>query len=368
MLKKKYFSNLYKSIIYKIFKLFYGEIYSIIKPDDSTEIKEKNITIERNNYKIFFCSNSTLYTDRVHDAAIIKDNKIVEGPSFQIRNNIYKESKDNSVFEKGTPRFRKKIKGTVLSLLTGGGGNSNYWHWLFDVLPRLEILSQKGKKSEDIDYFLFPSLEQKFQSESLDVLNIPQGKRLSSRYYRHIKANQIITTSHPYIFLNDPFKDSLKIPSWIFDFLKDKFLKKIDKDNLKKKNFPSKIFINRKDGKTKKWRFIINEPEVENYLKSAGFKSLTLSDYSFLDQVKIFYHAKTIVGLHGAGFANIIFCQPGTKILELKSNSAGDAIKNLALNNKLIYNDISSDPKTNDYKYQAGDIEIDLKILHKSLG
>jgi capsular polysaccharide biosynthesis protein len=367
MLKKKFFSNLYKFIIYKIFKLIYGEIYSIIKPDDNAEINEKNITIERNNYKIFFCSNSTLYTDRVHDTAIIKDNKIVEGPSFQIRNNIYQESKNSSVFEKGTPRFRKKIKGTVLSLLTGGGGNSNYWHWLFDVLPRLEILSQKGKKSGDVDYFLFPSLEQRFQLETLDELNIPQRKRLSSKYYRHIKANQIITTSHPYIFLNDPFKDSLNIPLWIFDFLRDKFLNKIDKNSLNK-NFPSKIFINRKDGKTKKWRFIINELEVENYLKSAGFKSFTLSDYSFLDQVKLFYHAKTIVGLHGAGFANIIFCQPGTKILEFKSNSAGDAIKNLALNNKLIYNDISSDPKTTDYEYQAGDIEIDLKILQKSLG
>ena len=66
---------------------------------------------------------------------------------------------------------------------------------------------------------------------------------------------------------------------------------KIDKNTLNK-NFPSKIFINRKDGKTKKWRFIINELEVENYLKSAGFKSFTLSDYSFLDQVKLFYHAK----------------------------------------------------------------------------
>ena len=71
MFKKKFFSRLYKFIIYKIFKLIYGEIYSIIKPDDNAEINEKKITIERNNYKIFFCSNSTLYTDRVHDTAII---------------------------------------------------------------------------------------------------------------------------------------------------------------------------------------------------------------------------------------------------------------------------------------------------------
>ena len=27
----------------------------------------------------------------------------------------------------------------VLSLLTGGGGNDNYWHWMFDVLPRIKL-------------------------------------------------------------------------------------------------------------------------------------------------------------------------------------------------------------------------------------
>ena len=46
---------------------------------------------------------------------------------------------DNIVFTKGTPRVLKSLKGSVISLLTGGGGNNNYWHWLFDVLPRLGL-------------------------------------------------------------------------------------------------------------------------------------------------------------------------------------------------------------------------------------
>ena len=25
----------------------------------------------------------------------------------------------------------KKLNGKIFSLLTGGGGNQNYWHWLF---------------------------------------------------------------------------------------------------------------------------------------------------------------------------------------------------------------------------------------------
>ena len=65
--------------------------------------------------------------------------------------------------------------GTVFSLLTGGAGNANYWHWLFDVLPRLKILKSKMNISE-IDFFLFPDLKENFQRETLDFLDIPLKK------------------------------------------------------------------------------------------------------------------------------------------------------------------------------------------------
>ena len=190
-------------------------------------------------------------------------------------------------------------------------------------------------------------------------------KKDSSKSYEHIKSDEIITTTHPYTFLNDPLADSLYIPTWIFDFLRQVFLKKINLRITEKKRYSNKIFINRKDGTG--WRYIINENEVEKNLISQGFQSLTLSKLSFIEQVKIFNSAETVVGLHGAGFANLVFCKPGTKVLELKSKTAGDAIKTLAINNKLIYKDISLEPKTINWNNQAGDIEIDLKILNKSL-
>ena len=46
-----------------------------------------------------------------------------------------------------------------------------------------------------------------------------------------------------------------------------------------------------------------------------------------LGSAVFFFNAKKMVGLHGAGFANIVFCKPNTKILELQSNTAGDIIK-----------------------------------------
>ena len=69
-------------------------------------------------------------------------------------------------------------------MLTGGGGNNNYWHWLFDVLPRLEICG-KTNKLDKIDYFIVPSLEKKFQKETLNRLNINNKKILiCSSYFK----------------------------------------------------------------------------------------------------------------------------------------------------------------------------------------
>ena len=140
-------------------------------------------------------------------------------------------------------------------MLTGGGGNSNYWHWLFDVLPRIEIYKKKNKNFDKINFFLFPSLNNKFQKEFFYFLKINPKKRLSSKNYRHFKADRIIATSHPYNILNDPSADSLNIPSWIYDHLRVKFLEK-DYKTQKLKSFPEKIYINRKDATS--LRYIIN--------------------------------------------------------------------------------------------------------------
>ncbi len=361
---KKKLQTYFKSATYKIFKIIYGEVKGKISHKDSEDINLRKVQIGNSYYDVYICDNCSFYTDRLHDSAVVKNNKIVEGPSFQLRNNINVDCLENSVIQIGTPKIRKQFKGTVLSLLTGGGGNANYWHWLFDVLPRLKILKDSNLNLKEINYFLFPYLKKKFQKETLELLKIDKKQCLSSKSYRHISANKIIVTSHPYNLLNDPEVDSLNIPNWLSDFLRDSFLKKC-LENTKIKKFKKKIYINRKDGTS--LRYLINETEVENYLDKEGFASLKLSDYSFSDQVAIFYNADQIVGLHGAGFANTIFCKEGTKIIEMRSKTTGDVIKNLVLRNNLKYNDITVEPKSINFNNQAGDILINIEELKNKL-
>ena len=361
---KKKLLYIIKSFGYSILSIFHGKIRGIIDSKNHPSIKILNANFDKDfSYKIFKIKNCRIYTDTVTDTAFIIDNKVVEGPSFQHRNPKNAGVEENIVFQKGTPKFKKKIEGTVFSLLTGGGGNDNYWHWLFDVLPRLKILENK-QKLEEIDFFLLPDIDQKYQIESLDILNIPKNKRISSKIFRHIQARIALALDHPYVIKNDPSNEIQNLPNWIIEYLRKSFL------NIKsQKDFPKKIYIDRRDSKSnhRHLRKIINENEVKETLIKHGFSIIALSDYSFEDQIYLFKNVSHIVGLHGAGFANLTFCSPNTKVLELKPKYAGMVIANLAKKSKLDYSDISVEPSNNVNKNQQGLINVPINLLEKKI-
>ena len=73
--------QLFKRITYNIFLLFHGKISSSIKTDVENSIQVEELKINNLKYNIYFCQNCRLYTDRIHDTAIIsKNNNIIEGP------------------------------------------------------------------------------------------------------------------------------------------------------------------------------------------------------------------------------------------------------------------------------------------------
>jgi len=369
---KKYLQKIFKKISYSFFSKIYGSIDSSIKSDNDNRIKVEIAKIEKNiNYKVYIILNGRLYTDRIHDSAAILDNKVIEGPSFQLRDGPkstiqFSKVRDNIVFEKGTPRKLRKLNGSVLSLLTGGGGNNNYWHWLYDVLPKFALCSKFLDLSK-VDFFLLPNLEKKFQKETLDLLNIPYHKRLSSKEFRHIQAKKLIITDHPVVITGNATKDILNIPDWIILWLKNIFLdlKKLNNDKIK-------IYIDRNDENLNHplERSISNEAEIMEYLRDNNFIFAKLHQMKFKEQVDLFNNAECVVGLHGGGFGNISFCKPYTKVVELKSLTAGDAIKNLAKKNKLNYNSIESESqeiRKFNFPTQQGSIHVPLDKLKKIL-
>ena len=132
-------------------------------------------------------------------------------------------------------------------------------------------------------------------------------------------------------------------------------------------NLPKKIFIDSSDSsqRIKKLRLIINENEVKSFLINKGFESIILGNFHFSDQIKIFNNAEIIIGLHGAGFANMCFCKPGTKIIEIKSTKTKQVIENLARTNDLFYKSISFEPTNFVSENSFGQINVSINLLKK---
>ena len=355
-----------KIIKQSIFRLFYGKTKKIISFKDNKNIFFKKIHIKKKFiYNFFKITNGRLFSNTTHDTAYIVDNCLIKEASFQYR--FKKKSKiingnikDNHVVKYGTPNFIKKIRGSVFSMLSGGAAKNNYWHWIFDTLPKIGILEKSKIKA---DYYLAPSLSKKYQMETLLNLKISSKKLLDGRKFRHIVCDNLLTTDHPVVFNNDPTKSILDIPIWIIEWHRNKFLSK----NYSTKKLPKKIFMDREKDSSLVNRKIINNEEVKVFLEKYGFESLSLSNYSFMDQVKIFNNANFIIGLHGSGFANMLFSKPGTKVIEIQSKNTGKLMLNLAKKCKLKYKRIIEKNESSNLSYQNSHVRVNITKLKKQI-
>ena len=144
-------------------------------------------------------------------------------------------------------------------------------------------------------------------------------------------------------FRQEVYKDNENFeyfnPSLLFKF-KRKILSKVKKKPFLQFNDYEKIYISRADALKKNNRYLKNNLEIEKFLSKSGFKILILSKYSFLEQAMIFNRAKVIIGLHGAGFANIVFSKKKTKIIEITYPRWPNNIEKLSKCMSLSYNKI----------------------------
>lgn len=338
---KRYLKIKYKLFIQLIFKYFYGSIEIASSDEIKKVLTVKKTEIKKSFYKTYRVKNCRLFTTSVHDQSVIVNNRLIEGPSFQLR--VKKNDKlfarnngsinENIALKIGTPRILKKLKGKVFSLLSGGAAKTNYYHWLFEILPKLEILS-KTEKIENIDYFLLPSTKMDYQLETFNLLNIPHKKLLDSNSYKHIICDDLYAVDHPFRLTNNTAYDTDYIPLWIFEWLRNNFLK-----FKSSKFFGDKIFIDRSKS-ISAHRDIKNKDEVYKIFKDNDFNFIRPENFGLRDQISIFFSAKKIVGLHGAAFANICFCSPKAEIIEFKTATTGMDIANIALKHNLDYKGI----------------------------
>ena len=240
---------------------------------------------------------------RAYDDGIVitEDNLMLADVSkFIISGEYLKDASQHPIFSKNKLPVKKRIKGSVAVLSAPSG--RGYYHWMFDVLPRIQLLREGGYDLETIDKFFINICVSKFHIETLKMIGIPRDRIIESQFTPHIQADKLIVPSL--------VGDTGSVPGYACDFLRSEFLGK----SLSRSRHSKRIYVNRGNVAHRR---VTNEKQIIDLLKPYGFESIALETLSLTEQISLMVSAEVVIAPHGAGLTNIVFCNPGTQIIEL---------------------------------------------------
>ncbi len=176
-----------------------------------------------------------------------------------------------------------------------------YWHWIFDVLPRLMMLEELEKTPQKI--YLQSRLS--FQRETLALMGVFQRNIV-------INCDQIPMVSAATLLVPcHQIMEGRKFPKWVCQSLRKTFLDKAIRHN---GATASRIYISRAAANQRR---VLNEEEIIPVLQKYGFQVVKLEDLSFREQMGLFRDAEVVLAANGSGLANLVFCSDGARVIEL---------------------------------------------------
>ena len=195
-----------------------------------------------------------------------------------------------------SPKFppAHPLPGLTLSLGTLDGGG--FYHFLLEVLPRLHLARPWLDR---IDHFLANGTAGSFQERWLVQAGVPAAKIHWLSGLSHFRCEQIL-------FTNPLCHDTQPTP-WLVAAIRDVFgVRQVGLSGSRR------IWISRTDADSRHFAW-----EQELLARLEGFERVELARLAPAAQMRLMTGAAVIAGPHGAGLANLIFCPPSTKVVEL---------------------------------------------------
>ena len=186
--------------------------------------------------------------------------------------------------------------------------NKTYGHFLIEVLPRMIIVRENCEKKLPI-YF---TVDHEIYAEMLTILGIESDRFVSAEQFPMIKVKKAIIPKYT------------KRRGWICDpiYLQqavDEIITFVENEK-KVIHFPKRIFIKRstkKEANINRDSMLVNADELEAVLKKRGFATIYPEQLSMSEQVQIFNNADVVIGEHGSGLFNAVFCNKKAIVFDL---------------------------------------------------
>ena len=255
-------------------------------PDVNSRFLTVSIKTVLPNYKIY---KGDFYLDSFNYFPITKDNFSFGLFRWKANSdyNHFFTKKFYSIFKRDMNNF--KVFNNVVVI--GASPNNNYYRNLITYIPRILFIIDKR-----INLAIHRNSSNRLRIFIEDFLK-KRGVRINKFIYLDDGFYSFKNSQIPQFFSK---KSSVKILNKVF---KKKYINK------------DRIYLTRKNANFRK---IINESDLINELKSKNFKIIDLESLSIDRQIDIFSSAEIVISPTGSALANIVFCNKGSKIFEIK--------------------------------------------------
>lgn len=182
--------------------------------------------------------------------------------------------------------------------LLGSPWAAGYYHWLFEILPRLSLI--EGVVPLNTAPLIVSHQLSSFQRESLTLLGVID--RIAVLEHPH---QQIETLYFPEV-LAPTGNPSPHAVAWLRAHLMSRVVLAPAKSR-------RRIYLTRRDATQRR---LLNEAEIVDFLQSEGFEIVCPGDLSLAEQITLFQGVDVVVAPHGAGLSNMVFAPLGATLVE----------------------------------------------------
>ncbi len=195
---------------------------------------------------------------------------------------------------------RRRLSGNIYSLLCLWA--PEFYHWFHDVLPRLETALPHLPADTR---FLINSSPKAWQLDSLVAFGIGPDRLEIQAAGAHTRVERL--------WFATPLGHSSLGSGLVIQKVANRLRRNFE-DNESARKSHHRFYISRRKAA---FRRIVNESEITSLLEVNGFETVLCEDLSLAEQVRLFTKATAIIGGHGAGLTNLIYCMPDSFVGEI---------------------------------------------------
>ena len=211
------------------------------------------------------------------------------GDFCQLGNNP--RSRVNHIFKLAPPR---RLAGRTLNLCSVHA-IANFYHYVVDAIGRFPLVKAAGFSWDDFDHIVLPRFQSAATVEIEQTIEVPTDRMIRMPRHEQFICDVLIQPSFPGL--------NACTPPWLVNFYQTLF------------PAPPLPRTRRLYFAREGTRSAVNAADLDRRIAALGFEKVDPMKTPRLRE--LLGQASHVIGVHGAALTNLLFCQPGTRILEI---------------------------------------------------